>query len=90
MNLPEIPDEALLIAEGAVNHTIHGDYRVGSRCSGLAVEAAWPHLYAAALRHAGTHLLDEDCEPDKPDWSAREVAKVLDIWADWATSNGTA
>lgn len=39
MSLPEIPEDAVRAAAGT-----HGSWN--------ALEAAWPHLYAAALRHA--------------------------------------
>lgn len=39
MSLPEIPEDAVRAAAGT-----HGSWN--------ALTAAWPHLYAAALRHA--------------------------------------
>ncbi len=46
-DLPPIPDEALHL----MNPTVQPDAR-------RALHAAWPHLYAAALRHAADLIHD--------------------------------
>jgi hypothetical protein len=50
------------------------------------LEAAWPHLYAAALRHAAGMILAEDDQPKRADWSAEEIANTLHARAHEAAS----
>lgn len=47
-DLPEIPDEATQAADAAAERSAPG----GRYVIDAALAAAWPHLYAAALRHA--------------------------------------
>jgi hypothetical protein len=50
--LPEIPDEVYRMSE-------RWDYHSNAA---HAIEEAWPHLYAAALRHAADLVHDPDAE----------------------------
>lgn len=51
MTVPEIPDEALERAALSAFGTL-----TGYRFVQAAVTAAWPHMYAATLRHAADRL----------------------------------
>ena len=55
MSLPAIPDEALRAAD-----EIDNEVWWISRHNEEALAAAWPHLYAAALRHAADHAAPDD------------------------------
>jgi hypothetical protein len=86
VSLPEIPGAAVLAAA----RTVFGELvNFPGVVAGLT--AAWPHLYAAALRHAAAEL-DRDCcdrindvaisdeadsHPNTPRWmSLREIATL--------------
>lgn len=53
MSLPEIPEEAILAIYDLDKHRV-----TKYAAAADVVEAAWPHLYAAALQHAARDLDD--------------------------------
>jgi hypothetical protein len=59
--LPPIPDEAV----EAVGNYFHDQAPMGDthRAMLSAVELAWPHLYAAALRHVADVIADNERDP---------------------------
>jgi hypothetical protein len=54
-DLPPIPDEALGAAKDALARLPPKDYDAIDKTN-VVITAAWPHLYAAALRHVAAYL----------------------------------
>lgn len=91
MSLPEIPQEAAWSAHVAL-HTRWPGERPSAETTGCGdcmddiepvLAAAWPHLYATALRHAADDL-DQRQTPDNRHVSERDAALWLHHMADGA------
>ena len=92
-DLPDIPDEAALAHRdgyvGAIPKNVGPDHHDPGKmsidaeaCLRTALESAWPHLYAAALRHAA------DSEIDVP--SELVSDETLVDWENWVTRRSCA
>jgi hypothetical protein len=73
VNLPEIPLPAIRVAARA---SLQGDFTEGDDGFSAVLEAAWPHLYAAALRDAAD-ALDNAEDRGYGQWASEAPGTVL-------------